>query len=1060
MLSLSSFLFADWQELATPKDGYIKQVAISPANDSHFWAVDLTTLYKSEDNGTTWSIARSTNTNSWFAIAPGGQNTIYLKDYRSDDGGQSWVDISPIPASNAINVAIHPLNPLIIYAGGTSYVQRSIDGGENWEELGINGALKVAIDPLTPDTIYASIVDDIKWTTNGGEDWSVIQYNVGFNIERLIIYNHDIYTYTLNGGIRKSTDFGVSWEVIPVEIEWVTDINDCKVNGDGIFIVTDNGMYFSGNEGITWSKLSSDYDKILSIDIDENYYLIGTQYHGISRMDVGSSQWENVGLDQITFIPELVSSESTAIIKYSGSLYRLNSDGTTFSTITPPHIGSPSAGIAFSYANRFIAVSHDKVFLTEDGGDTWSFLSNGLGDLLGELCVSVDEQKIFYQNGTTSLARSLDHGATWSTINVQGVTGILDLHYSELNNLYVRDGFGYFMSSDEGESWISLDEGLPASFVLSGQGVFFDPNQSDRILCAVNALGETDSYRVYEKPAGTSSWIQVYASGLNPGAILPTKKIVFDPNTSDIYVAGNYLNDSWQTEYWLFRSTDNAETWSKVSQEFEFTTYPNYFFQKMDPYYMWYIRFSDKTIWKGDAQNMGLEPLLSVSTNSIDFGDTQVGLDTTIFVTVENVGTANLDVSSISVSGINADDFSSSASSLNISPGEASQLSITFAPQQIGVHTATIEIASDGGIENISLTGTGYAGSGVVAAFSGTPTSGDVPLTVQFTDVSTGGATTWSWDFGDNSAINTLQSPSHTYTEAGTYTVELSVDNGTSADTETKVNYITVSGSGGDLVTHFNNFDDGIIPPTNWTTTVTNMSNSWMAGNPAANNFSSVDGTNLYSAICPWVAADQDEWLIMPSTEMGAQANLVFYAGYSTSWLTSATLKLNISTDEGNSWSLLWEAENDAAGWIWRRQAIDLASYTGQIVKLGWQYIGNDGDLVGIDSVYLVTSTPIAVDEKLELPSTISLNQNFPNPFNPTTTISYNLPEESAVKLTVFDIRGQDVSTLQNGVKAAGFYEVQWRGMDQSGNPVSTGVYFCRMQAGSYSKVIKMLFLE
>jgi vibriolysin len=77
-----------------------------------------------------------------------------------------------------------------------------------------------------------------------------------------------------------------------------------------------------------------------------------------------------------------------------------------------------------------------------------------------------------------------------------------------------------------------------------------------------------------------------------------------------------------------------------------------------------------------------------------------------------------------------------------------------------------------------------------VADFSGTPTSGPQPLTVNFTDLSSA-ATSWSWTFGDG-GTSTQQNPSHTYTTAGTYTVSLTAANASGSDTETKVDYITV----------------------------------------------------------------------------------------------------------------------------------------------------------------------------------------------------------------------------------------------------------------------------
>ncbi|MDD3622079.1 MAG: PKD domain-containing protein [Methanofollis sp.] len=78
------------------------------------------------------------------------------------------------------------------------------------------------------------------------------------------------------------------------------------------------------------------------------------------------------------------------------------------------------------------------------------------------------------------------------------------------------------------------------------------------------------------------------------------------------------------------------------------------------------------------------------------------------------------------------------------------------------------------------------------ADFKAFPRSGVAPLEVAFTDISTGSPTSWAWDFGDGSG-STAQFPTHTYTKPGTYTVSLTISDGTSADTERKVGYITVS---------------------------------------------------------------------------------------------------------------------------------------------------------------------------------------------------------------------------------------------------------------------------
>jgi PKD repeat protein len=88
--------------------------------------------------------------------------------------------------------------------------------------------------------------------------------------------------------------------------------------------------------------------------------------------------------------------------------------------------------------------------------------------------------------------------------------------------------------------------------------------------------------------------------------------------------------------------------------------------------------------------------------------------------------------------------------------------------------------------------GGGGGGTAPTAQFSGTPTSGQAPLAVQFTDSSTGSPTSWSWDFGDGGTSN-AQNPSHTYASAGVYDVTLTATNASGSDVETKTGYITVT---------------------------------------------------------------------------------------------------------------------------------------------------------------------------------------------------------------------------------------------------------------------------
>ena len=93
-------------------------------------------------------------------------------------------------------------------------------------------------------------------------------------------------------------------------------------------------------------------------------------------------------------------------------------------------------------------------------------------------------------------------------------------------------------------------------------------------------------------------------------------------------------------------------------------------------------------------------------------------------------------------------------------------------------------------------------------------------------------------------------------------------------------------------------------------------------------------------------------------------------------------------------------------------------------------------------------------------PTRFALNPNYPNPFNPSTTISYELVEAAQVRLTIYNVMGQQVRELVAGVQEAGSYAIAWDGSDGSGQRVASGLYLYRLQAGNQVGVQKMLFAK
>jgi hypothetical protein len=118
-------------------------------------------------------------------------------------------------------------------------------------------------------------------------------------------------------------------------------------------------------------------------------------------------------------------------------------------------------------------------------------------------------------------------------------------------------------------------------------------------------------------------------------------------------------------------------------------------------------------------------------------------------------------------------------------------------------------------------------------------------------------------------------------------------------------------------------------------------------------------------------------------------------------------------------------------------------------IWLGDYYIGNDDIPVSIGD-----------DRITSLPLKYTLEQNYPNPFNPTTTISYAIPEAAEVRLSLYNVLGQQIVTLVDEQQPAGTYTVQWDGHTGLGGPASSGVYFYRLEAGDHVITKKMLLLK
>jgi len=169
-----------------------------------------------------------------------------------------------------------------------------------------------------------------------------------------------------------------------------------------------------------------------------------------------------------------------------------------------------------------------------------------------------------------------------------------------------------------------------------------------------------------------------------------------------------------------------------------------------------------------------------------------------------------------------------------------------------------------------------------------------------------------------------------------------------------------------------------------------------------------------------------------------------------------------------------WYEINDGSGAVWVHRdgrnsytniAADTATHpTWHVLKVGDKistltgiihYSVNRYKLVPRTDADFGVITGIEGLQQAPVPMRYALEQNYPNPFNPSTIVEYRLPATGFVSLKVYNVLGQLVTTLVNGVQAAGNYSVRFEGQS-----LSTGIYFYRLQSGSFTQVRKMMLLK
>ena len=207
------------------------------------------------------------------------------------------------------------------------------------------------------------------------------------------------------------------------------------------------------------------------------------------------------------------------------------------------------------------------------------------------------------------------------------------------------------------------------------------------------------------------------------------------------------------------------------------------------------------------------------------------------------------------------------------------------------------------------------------------------------------------------------------------------------------------------------------------------------------------------------------DWMIAPRVSLGTNSALKFFAKSHTNAYGLERFRVGVSTLPAivvQGFTYINDGEYVEAPTDWHEYVYDLAAYDGQMVYIGIRCVSDDALAFYVDDFTLHSDGGSVVDaDDPVIPALVTeLKGNYPNPFNPQTTISFSLKDNIPVSLEIYNLKGQKVKTLVNESKAPGHYQIVWKGLDSNNQPVASGVYFFKMNAGKYSSTRKMILMK
>jgi len=776
--------------------------------------------YKTINGGDTWAalnhdigrVFHPVNDDIQYYINPNGH---FMK---TTDGGNTWVqkyDLGyTIPFQDYYHIAVSDDQPDYVYFVTGFYPNmdgfyKSTDAGETFTQVlnnttgpnlygtctgGFNdnihpsGNGELAVNPNNADDIFVGYF--ITWhSTDGGYNW----YRRACNDQTETKQAHpDKHFYGFqpitnamyegnDGGITKSYD-GVYWtnlsQNLPISQIYRIGISQ-NAQSEYLFGTQDNGTFYHSSSANTWSMVLGGDGMDCAIDPNnDNIQICSGQNGGFFRT---TDKWVTKSYLYQNFPSGFVGHWVTPLDLHptNPNIFYILGDNMLIKTADAGNsftqIGSGANCFSVSPSNPDIIYKADKIYVnrttqntllkTTDGGNTWV-------DIISNFNLSYDPEIKYIEFDDN------DSDTVWVVTTS-----------STQNNMYYG---GVFKTTDGGQTWTDISSGLPDNrFNVIAYNKQY--TAGSEIYLGTYGGGS------YVKREG-EDWIP-FMTGLTSSPVMDME-IYYDtinPDNSKIR-AGTYGRGLWESDLYTVMTPEAAFTATPLTGIAPLTVSFTDTSTNIPTSWSWDFGDGGTSTEQNPNYTYNVHGTYTVTLTATNSGGSDTETKTDYITVIQPVPVADfigVPTSGDSPLSVNFTDQSTNdptAWSWDFGDGGTStEQNPEYTYNTHGTYTVSLIATNSGGSDTLIKTDYIIVTQPIpVADFLGTPTSGDSPLTVDFSDLSTNDPTTWVWDYGDG-GTSTDQNPTYTYDTHGTYTVSLTVTNTGGSDTETKTDYIIVT---------------------------------------------------------------------------------------------------------------------------------------------------------------------------------------------------------------------------------------------------------------------------